>query len=348
MARIRSLHPTQWTDEEFVTCSPLARLLALGLRNEADDQGVFEWKPLTLKMRLLPADGADVGELLAELEESGQVRRFEAGGKRYGAIRNFGKFQSPKKPTAQYPLPNELRTYVGAKGSGSEPDPRSSEAGSEPKAVEATPNSEPVTPCSPTASEAVPHQYPTGSQPLPPGEERRGVGEEEGSSVSNDTGVPPCDAKAKTEPEDPDAALYRRGREVLGAKAGATITKLKKAKGSSISGARAVIEAASTKDQPMEYVQGAIRNAGKQAGPGSWGQRDERSEDEKLAAARAGEDAQWRSRLKAWQGKGTWLTQWGAPPDSPRTGVPAEILGEFGIGGAAAAGASGTGAGRLV
>ena len=31
MARIRSLHPGQWTDEAFVQCSAFARLLALGL-----------------------------------------------------------------------------------------------------------------------------------------------------------------------------------------------------------------------------------------------------------------------------------------------------------------------------
>lgn len=29
MARIRSTHPEQWSDDQFVSCSPLARLLAL-------------------------------------------------------------------------------------------------------------------------------------------------------------------------------------------------------------------------------------------------------------------------------------------------------------------------------
>lgn len=54
MARIRSTHPGQWTDEGFISCSPLARLLCLGIRNGADDQGIFEWKPATLNLRLLP------------------------------------------------------------------------------------------------------------------------------------------------------------------------------------------------------------------------------------------------------------------------------------------------------
>lgn len=108
MARIRSTHPGQWTDEEFVSCSPLARLLAIALRNEADDQGVFEWKPLMLKMRLLPADACDVAELLAELEASNQVRRYEVDGRAYGIIRNFTKFQRPKSPNAAHPLPPDF------------------------------------------------------------------------------------------------------------------------------------------------------------------------------------------------------------------------------------------------
>lgn len=116
MSRIRSIHPGQWTDEDFVACSAMARLLALGIRNEADDQGVFEWKPVTLKMRLLPADNVDVDELLAELVETKHIKRFEHDGKSFGAVRNFRKYQKPKKPNSVHVLPDELRTYVGLKG----------------------------------------------------------------------------------------------------------------------------------------------------------------------------------------------------------------------------------------
>lgn len=112
MARIRSVHPGLFTDESFVSCSPLARLLLLGLWTEADDQGVFEWKPVTLKMRLLPVDSADVPALLSEMEQQNIVRRFEVAGKLYGAVRNFRKYQRPKSPSAIHPLPNELRSYV--------------------------------------------------------------------------------------------------------------------------------------------------------------------------------------------------------------------------------------------
>jgi hypothetical protein len=113
MARIRSQHPGQWTDEAFVSCSPFARLLAIAIRNEADDQGVFEWKPLQIKMRLFPADNVDVSALLAELSATDQVSRFEVSGKAYGAIRNFRRFQRPEKPKAVHPLPETMRVYVG-------------------------------------------------------------------------------------------------------------------------------------------------------------------------------------------------------------------------------------------
>jgi hypothetical protein len=113
MSRIRSLHPRQWTDEDFVECSMAARLLALGLRNEADDNGVFEWKPRGLKMKLFAADDVDVAALLEELAINRQVIRFEVDGRPYGAIRNFRLYQNPRTPTAVHPLPAEFEAYVG-------------------------------------------------------------------------------------------------------------------------------------------------------------------------------------------------------------------------------------------
>lgn len=59
---------------------------------------------------------------------------------------------------------------------------------------------------------------------------------------------------------DPDADLYRRGREILGPKeAGAIITKLKRAKSGSIAQARAALEMASEKHDPKEYLMAVIQ-----------------------------------------------------------------------------------------
>lgn len=113
MARIRSVHPGLWTDEAFVCSSPLARLLFVGLWNECDDYGSFEWAPLKLKMRLLPADNADINELLAELAANNCIRSYEIDGRQYGAVRNFMRYQRPKKPNSLYPQTTEITQWVG-------------------------------------------------------------------------------------------------------------------------------------------------------------------------------------------------------------------------------------------
>lgn len=92
MARIRSIHPGLYTDESFATLTMAARVLIIGIWNHADDGGGFEWKPLTLKMRIFPADNIDVSELLTELEANDIVKKYDVDGKIYGAVRNFGKW----------------------------------------------------------------------------------------------------------------------------------------------------------------------------------------------------------------------------------------------------------------
>lgn len=125
MARIRSIHPGAFTDEAIVSLSPLARWLYVGLWTQAFDDGVFEWKPLTLKMRILPGDNCDAAALLAEIESVGLVRRFDAGGRSYGAIRNFRLWQKPKSPNSSGVLPASLSKFVGLVGPdcGDDPEP---------------------------------------------------------------------------------------------------------------------------------------------------------------------------------------------------------------------------------
>lgn len=111
MARIRSIHPEQWTDDKFVSCSMEARLLALGGRNMADDNGIFEWNPVKVKMTVFPADSFSPDEVSAfmdELVSTSQVMRFEVSGREYGMVRNFQRFQSPRYPSFKYPVPEEL------------------------------------------------------------------------------------------------------------------------------------------------------------------------------------------------------------------------------------------------
>lgn len=122
MARIRSVHPGLFTDETFVSLSADAQIFLIGLWTEADDQGVFEWKPVTLRMRLRPTKDGPVEVLLAELAEADCIRMYQHGGRNYGAIRNFRKYQRPKTPNAVHPITAEIRKYVALPGPASEVD----------------------------------------------------------------------------------------------------------------------------------------------------------------------------------------------------------------------------------
>lgn len=121
MARIRSVHPGLFSDEAFVSLSMAARVLLIGVWTEADDHGVFEWKPVTLKIRVMPVDNVDVEELLAEMVAADSIRKFTSSGKSYGLVRNFCRYQRPKKPKYTFFMPTELHTYAGLKEDGSLP-----------------------------------------------------------------------------------------------------------------------------------------------------------------------------------------------------------------------------------
>jgi hypothetical protein len=123
MARIRSIHPGIFTDENYMALSIAARQLVTGLWCESSDDGVFQWKTLTLKARIFPVDNVSIDDLLGELVDQSFIRQFSKAGKNYGAIRNFRKFQRPKKPNDSGVLPDELRAYVGLNDKSSPPVP---------------------------------------------------------------------------------------------------------------------------------------------------------------------------------------------------------------------------------
>lgn len=191
MARIRSIHPGFFTDEAIVSLSPQAQIFFVGLWTQCDDQGVFEWKPVTLKMRLLPATNADVPALLTELQAADVIRKAEVGASQLGFVRNFRKFQRPKKPNSLYPFPAEFRPYVGLSGKKEEP-PSEQEASSSPP---------------------VPHQGGTGSEISPQREEGE---EEEGGIGEKDDGEESLSHVAVPEADEPSVASAQASEEPNG------------------------------------------------------------------------------------------------------------------------------------
>ncbi len=231
MARIRSIHPSLFTDEAFMSASPFARLLVIGLWCEAFDDGAIELKALTLKARIFPADAVNMAELLDELEDLNFFRRFEVGGKPWAAIRNFQKFQRPKKPNSSGVLPKNLVIYVGG-------------------------------------AEQVGNRSGTGGGNPPQREEGRGSRREEPSSLRSD-GRQGAVAEKPAEPEilppeppeDAEAKLFRTGKELLGKSAGGQIAKLLKAHNGDSSAAQVRIDRASKAQDPAEFIAGCIRSA---------------------------------------------------------------------------------------
>ena len=54
MSRIRTVKPEFWTSEQIIACSPIARLLFIGLWNFCDDNGVHPASYIRLKAEVFP------------------------------------------------------------------------------------------------------------------------------------------------------------------------------------------------------------------------------------------------------------------------------------------------------
>lgn len=99
MARIRSIKPAFFVDEDIMAIGPVARLMFIGMWCLADAAGRLEDKPLSIKLHTIPADGVDPNMILAELAAKRLIYRYEdrKTGKRYIAIPGFLKHQRPHK-----------------------------------------------------------------------------------------------------------------------------------------------------------------------------------------------------------------------------------------------------------
>lgn len=77
MPKIRGIKPEVWTDEKFVSVSPYARLLFIGMWNFMCDNGHIADSAIQLKMRILPGDPCDVAPLVDELVSIGLLERVD-------------------------------------------------------------------------------------------------------------------------------------------------------------------------------------------------------------------------------------------------------------------------------
>ncbi|WP_380787250.1 hypothetical protein [Sphingomonas sp. R86521] len=231
--------------------------------------GSFEWSPVKLKMRLLPADSVDAVALLDELTEARCIMSYEVGGKRYGAVRNFCQYQRPKKPNSTYPQTEAVRNWVNIEA-------RSTRDGGELGTPSDTSGGELTPPSTKASGEAAPPSTRSSGEPvgkrLPTGGEKSRQRKEGGdSSVDKST-----DAVAS--PSDPRKALFDAGVALLGEadvsakSARALIAKWSKAHGEEAT--NAALLSAAGRAEPVSWIEARLRT--KVA-----------SEDEAFAASRA-------------------------------------------------------------
>lgn len=116
MPRIRTIKPEFWTDDKVLEISIPARLFFIGLWSFADDHGVIENKPRSLKARLFPADNIGVEPLIQALAQQKMIILYQVEGQNYLMVTNFLKHQVIDKPRKNsLPTPSQATDIVEVK-----------------------------------------------------------------------------------------------------------------------------------------------------------------------------------------------------------------------------------------
>jgi hypothetical protein len=100
MARIRTIKPEFWQNEDLASVSEHARLLAIALLNHADDKGCFLANPALVRAACFPfvEDSKNVLRSLQELSNIGYIEIRECQGKAIGMVVKFLDHQRIDKP----------------------------------------------------------------------------------------------------------------------------------------------------------------------------------------------------------------------------------------------------------
>ena len=127
MARIRTIKPDFFLNDDLASLNPLDRLLFIGLWTQADRQGRLEDRPARIKAAILPYDDHDVDAALTRLAEKNFITRYTVERCNYIEVKNFLKHQYPnvKESVSTMPAPYKhhtsiLRLRKGKEGKGRE------------------------------------------------------------------------------------------------------------------------------------------------------------------------------------------------------------------------------------
>jgi len=108
MARIRSIKPEFWSSEQVMECSPIARLLFIGLWNFCDDAGRHPLATKQIKALIFPGDDistSNVRELIDELSANGLLELYQIEDKEYFQVTGWQHQKIDRPQPARYPAP---------------------------------------------------------------------------------------------------------------------------------------------------------------------------------------------------------------------------------------------------
>lgn len=108
MSRIRTVKPEFWTSEQVISCSPLSRLLFIGLWNFCDDNGVHPASYVRIKTEVFPADNINIDGIkncINELINNRLIREYMVDDIAYWIVTGWKKHQRIDRPTYRHPLP---------------------------------------------------------------------------------------------------------------------------------------------------------------------------------------------------------------------------------------------------
>jgi len=122
MSRIRTIKPEFWTSEQVISCSPLARLLFIGLWNFCDDNGVHPASHVRLRAEVFPSDVCSPDNMkgcIDELIANDLLHEYVVEEKTYWIVTGWKKHQRIDRPTYRHPLPQSELRKIDANSSGS-------------------------------------------------------------------------------------------------------------------------------------------------------------------------------------------------------------------------------------
>lgn len=103
--RARNIKPGFFKNDILAECSPMARLLYIGLWCMADREGRMELRPKRIKGELFPYENCKIEPLLEELMSKGFIIAYNINGVNYIAIPTFTQHQNCHIKEAESTIP---------------------------------------------------------------------------------------------------------------------------------------------------------------------------------------------------------------------------------------------------